>query len=64
MKYINVLVLASCIWLFSCSHAPTTRTLKRAEQLMLEAPDSAKQILNAIPRHNLKSRAQKARFAL
>ena len=64
MKYINVLVLASCIWLFSCSHAPTTRTLNRAEQLMLEAPDSAKQILNAIPRHNLKSRAQKARFAL
>lgn len=64
MKYINVLVLAPCIWLFSCSHAPTTRTLNRAEQLMLEAPDSAKQILNAIPRHNLKSRAQKARFAL
>lgn len=64
MKYINVLVLASCIWLFSCSHAPTTRTLNRAEQLMLEAPDSAKQILNAIPRHNLKNRAQKARFAL
>lgn len=64
MKYINVLVLASCIWLFSCSHAPTTRTLNRAEQLMLEAPDSAKLILNAIPRHNLKSRAQKARFAL
>ena len=64
MKYINVLVLAPCIWLFSCSHAPTTRTLNRAEQLMLEAPDSAEKILNAIPRQNLKSRAHKARFAL
>ena len=31
---------------------------------MTEAPDSAEKILNAIPRRNLKNRAQKARFAL
>ena len=31
---------------------------------MTEAPDSAEKILNAIPRRNLKSRAQEARFAL
>lgn len=64
MKHINVLVLVSIILLCSCSQAPITRTLHRAEQLMTEAPDSAEKILNAIPRHNLKSRAQKARFAL
>ena len=64
MKYINVLVLVSIILLCSCSQAPITRTLHRAEQLMTEAPDSAEKILNAIPRQNLKSRAHKARFAL
>ena len=64
MKHINVLVLVSIILLCSCSQAPITRTLHRAEQLMTEAPDSAEKILNAIPRQNLKSRAHKARFAL
>ena len=64
MKHINVLVLMSIILLCSCSQAPITRTLHRAEQLMTEAPDSAEKILNAIPRQNLKSRAHKARFAL
>ena len=60
--YISILTLVSLFC--SCSHSPITTELKRAEQLMTEAPDSAEKILNAIPRRNLKSRAQKARFAL
>ena len=60
--YISILTLVSLFC--SCSHSPITTELKRAEQLMTEAPDSAEKILNAIPRRNLKNRAQKARFAL
>ena len=60
--YISILTLVSLFC--SCSHSPITTELKRAEQLMTEAPDSAEKILNAIPRRDLKSRAQKARFAL
>ena len=64
MKYLSVFTLVSLFVFGSCSHAPTAEELNKAEQLMTEAPDSAEKILNAIPRRNLKSRAQKARFAL
>ena len=64
MKYLSVFTLVSLFVFGSCSHAPTAKELNKAEQLMTEAPDSAEKILNAIPRRNLKSRAQKARFAL
>ena len=64
MKYLSVFTLVSLFVFGSCSHAPTAEELNKAEQLMTEAPDSAERILNAIPRRNLKSRAQKARFAL
>ena len=64
MKYLNVFTLVSLFVFGSCSHAPTAEELNKAEQLMTEAPDSAEKILNAIPRRNLKSRAQEARFAL
>ena len=64
MKYLSVFTLVSLFVFGSCSHAPTAGELNKAEQLMTEAPDSAEKILNAIPRRNLKSRAQKARFAL
>ena len=64
MKYLSVFTLVSLFVFGSCSHTPTAEELNKAEQLMTEAPDSAEKILNAIPRRNLKSRAQKARFAL
>ena len=64
MKYLSVFTLVSLFVFGSCSHAPTAEELNKAEQLMTEAPDSAEKILNAIPRRNLKSRAQEARFAL
>ena len=64
MKYLSVFTLVSLFVFGSCSHTPTAEELNKAEQLMTEAPDSAEKILNAIPRHNLKSRAHKARFAL
>ena len=64
MKYLSVFTLVSLFVFGSCSHAPTAEELNKAEQLMTEAPDSAEKILNAIPRRNLKSRAQKARFVL
>ena len=64
MKYLSVFTLVSLFVFGSCSHAPTAEEFNKAEQLMTEAPDSAEKILNAIPRRNLKSRAQKARFAL
>ena len=64
MKYLSVFTLVSLFVFGSCSHAPTAEELNKAEQLMTEAPDSAEKILNAIPRRNLKNRAQKARFAL
>ena len=64
MKYLSVFTLVSLFVFGSCSHAPTAKELNKAEQLMTEAPDSAEKILNAIPRRNLKNRAQKARFAL
>ena len=64
MKYLSVFTLVSLFVFGSCSHTPTAEELNKAEQLMTEAPDSAEKILNAIPRRNLKSRAQEARFAL
>lgn len=64
MKCINVFTLVSIFLLCSCTHSPVTSELNKAEKLLIDAPDSAERILNAIPRNELNGRAIKARFAL
>lgn len=64
MKYYYIALLAIILPILGCQTPVTKDALSKAEDLMIEHPDSAKMVLDGIKRTDLKNRALKARFAL